>query len=179
MTSTSHWNQWLPQCGPRSRGSLAPGKLLEIQILRSTSRPIKPETLGVRCSNLCFIKSFRWLGSMLNFEKHWLKRLRLPFLWFKMVFLKPTSQNQRGKYFTGKNSGSHAVTFYQHYIYIFFNQGSKLRGIRTSKWCATATGWGWNVLTASSGLGTKIGLWLKGRPSRFGHCHLSGQMPQR
>lgn len=56
---TSHGNQWLPQCGPRSRGSLALGKLLEIQILRSTSRPLKQETLGVRCSNLCFIKSFR------------------------------------------------------------------------------------------------------------------------
>lgn len=135
----SRLTQWFPQCGPGWRVSSPPWKLLEIQILRPTSRPTKSETLEVALSNLCLIKSFRWFWSVLNFEKHWLKLLRLPFLLFKMVFLKPTLQNQRGKHLTEKDSGSDAVTFYQHCLFFFFfNQGSKLRGIRTSKWCVNS-----------------------------------------
>ena len=37
------------------RPAASPGNLLEIQIFRSHPGPTESETLGVGCSNLCFI----------------------------------------------------------------------------------------------------------------------------
>lgn len=87
----------------------------------------------------------------------------LPLLSGKMDLLKTSMQGQGGNRPT-KRTLAHMQWWYHHHL--LSNQKPKWRWIRKTEWGAAATGWDRNVLTASSKSGTKIGLWLQGRPWR-------------
>lgn len=133
----SYFNQSFPQWGPGSRVSF------------SSSSQALLQTHGIRNSGGGTQQSgfYEAFPAILIHAQVWETQLsETPFSHLEDGFPKTNLEKPGRKTDKGKDTGS-LMTFHLTVIFFFFlNQGSKLRGIRTSNWCAVATGRAWNVL---------------------------------